>query len=95
MANRAKQDAYDKSRNVAVPSSIPMQEGRFSVRPGTFVVGIKQGQFVESGMDGNWCFGKELGEKRAGCVVAKTKPIWKCQVRSLKWQVAKNGREVL
>jgi hypothetical protein len=33
-------DAHDKSRNVAVPSSIPMQEGRFSVRPGTFVVGV-------------------------------------------------------
>jgi hypothetical protein len=33
-------DVHDKSRNVAVPSSIPMQEGRFSVRPGTFVVGV-------------------------------------------------------
>jgi hypothetical protein len=45
-ANRAKQDAHDKSRSVAVPSSIPMQEGRFSVLPGTFVVGVKQTQFA-------------------------------------------------
>jgi len=40
----ANHDAHDKSRNLAIPSSIPMQKHRFSSRPRTFVVGVNHRQ---------------------------------------------------
>jgi hypothetical protein len=35
----------------------------------------EQSQFVGREMSGNWCYGKELGEKQVSCPATKTKPI--------------------
>ncbi len=56
-----------------------------AVRPAEYA---KQSQFPAGGIGGKECREKRLGERDAIWDAAKTKPILKCQVPSLKFQVS-------
>jgi hypothetical protein len=86
-----KQDAHDKSRDLTIPPSIPVQERRFSRRQRTFVAGVKQSQFQPNESKGKCLVEKDLWWIGHVPGRSKTKPI----LGGAGWDGARRTRAVV